>query len=151
MPKDDPDDEKPSKLALENAREIGELSSGLKRVSGEISDIHRILERMNDRISRPPNTSLYIGIAGIFLAGIPIVAALIYFVVTSTVAPISERLVKVEQSEQVASDHAWDNFELEIRDDQALIDSGLKANETDTVMNTDHKNQKNKKHHPKAP
>ena len=162
MTKENPEDEQPSKLALANAREIGELSSVTKSLASDVSSLARDMRegfahqdqnisRLSERINRPPDKSLYVGMAAILLAGIPIIGSLIYFVVTSSLAPISERLIKVEQSEQIATDHAWDNFELEVRDDQALIDSGLKANETDTVANTDRKNEKRKKHRPKSP
>lgn len=161
------DNHEPSKLALQNSREIGELTAvsknlaaGLQSLGREMADgfakVDRNIERMADRVNRPPDKSLWVAIVGVLLtfllgvgamivAGVPIIAGLIYFVDNATVAPLNERLGKVEQSVEVSKAHEWDNFELMVRSDQVLIDRNLKTNDTDTSIRVPKLDRKNKK------
>lgn len=156
MPPDKPDHDHPSSVALKNEREIGSLIESQKNFDSSLNSLGRemregfvslrnSIDHINDRVNKPPDKSMYLGMIGLLLAGVPIIATLIYFVVTSTVAPITERLGKLEQSVQVSKDHEWDNFELLIRNDQCLIDNGLKVNDTQTIVHSDEKVKKHKK------
>lgn len=144
-PSDPEDNGHPSDLALKNAREIGQLSTGLLNLEGEVVSIARKMDtgfsevgagmqRLSDRVTKPPNVNVYLGVGALLLAGIPLIAGIIFFTVTSTVAPISGRLQKIEQQVDTMNDTARDDFELLIRVDQVLIDRGLKTNETDTAL-----------------
>lgn len=169
MPRPEQPEEKsdhPSEVALRNERELGSLRADYKNLSDDVvglrsevrdglRNVYSTLDRLSDKMNRPPDKGVWVtmigilvtfilGIGGLFLAGIPLIGALIYFTVTSTNAPTIERLGKLEQGVAVSKDHEWDNFELLIRTDQCLIDRGLKANETDTAIKVPQKKLKNK-------
>jgi hypothetical protein len=159
MPVPTDKEDHPSSVALKNEREIGSLIESQKNFDASLGSLGRemregfvslrnSIDHINDRVNRPPDKSMYLGMIGLLLAGVPIIATLIYFVVTSTVAPLIERLGKLEQSVQVSKDHEWDNFELLVRSDQVLLDKGLKINESETIVHSDEKAKKHKKEIP---
>jgi len=135
----------PSDLALKHEREIGKLNEGLESVDSRLGGVERkvdtgfervftLLDSFRDRMAPKNNSALYLGVAGLMLAGIPLIAGLVYFTITVTTVPIGERLSRVERAVQTNSDNMRDDFELLIRVDQCLIDRGLKSNETDAAL-----------------
>jgi hypothetical protein len=155
-PPDEMSSSEPSDLALKHEREIGKLNEGLESVDSRLGGVERkvdtgfervftLLDGFRDRLAPKNNSALYLGVAGLMLAGIPLVAGLVYFTITVTTVPIGERLSRVERAVQTNSDNMRDDFELLIRVDQCLIDRGLKSNETDTALTAARKTKNKEK------
>lgn len=132
----------PSSLATATASRLASLESIQIQQHEDIHGLKRSFEDFSSEVRQAistiskPNFAIYIGVATLMLMGVPMIAALIYFTVVSTVSPLRERLGKFETEISSISDNQRDDFELLIRNDQALIDSGVKINDTNHALNS---------------
>lgn len=140
-------DTPPSRESLNNTAAITRLEAGVEQahedianlrvgftqlgaeVRGSISDIKEAISKMGRG-----NPQVYLGVAGLMVGGIPLIAGLVYFSISTAVAPLTEKFNELKSTVDFMQDHERDDFELLIRNDQCLIDRGLKSNETEQAM-----------------
>lgn len=130
----------PSSVALENEKRVTSLEEGQKDLVKSIGDIVVWIRKLEagqeaiaitlnaklDKLTNKP-ASTYLGAISIVLVMIGMCATLIMFVQDARLAPIRAQIDQIQKDDDEAF-HQWvEDFSLLQRNDQVLLDRGLKG------------------------
>lgn len=141
----------PSTVALENEKRVTALEEGHKDLVGKMGEmvgwmrkIESTVESNNaaltlkldaisasvnekfERVTHKP-ASTYIGIITLLFGAIGSAAALIVFVQDARLEPLRNKMEEIQRDDDRSFDQWTSDYSLLIRNDQALIDRGLKG------------------------